>query len=149
MPANQLIFDRAALASGMKGADQQLFKLLVRYADDLLVALIGRSSFPDLVRAALRQSLLNRDTQVQTVARRMGLSTRTLQRQLRAQGSSFRGLLSGVRRELAEQYLRDPALGIDEVAYFLNFSQTSEFHRAFQAWTGTTPRRYRSSVTRA
>jgi len=48
-----------------------------------------------------------------------------------------------MRRELALQYLRQPAMAVCEVAYLLGFSESSAFHRAFKRWTGTTPNEFR------
>jgi AraC-like DNA-binding protein len=45
------------------------------------------------------------------------MSRRTLQRLLRAEGTTFTALVDGVRRELATRYLREPAIAIAEVAF--------------------------------
>ncbi|HXW93951.1 MAG TPA: helix-turn-helix transcriptional regulator [Terriglobales bacterium] len=77
------------------------------------------------------------------VSRAMGIGTRTLQRKLKAYGTSFRDLLTEVRRELAEQHLRDPEMTIAEIADRLGYSHPSEFHRAFRGSNGIAPRQYR------
>jgi len=146
MPANQLIFNRAALASRVKGADQGLCALLVRYADDLLRQAAHHRLLTDRTQVALRRCLRHGDRRVATVAHEMGMSVRTLQRGLRAKGYSYGNLLAKVRRELAEQHLQDSEMAVSEVAYHLGYTQPSEFHRAFRAWTGTTPRQYRRSA---
>ena len=55
------------------------------------------------------------------VARDLGTSPRTLQRQLAASGQSFNVLLDATRRRAAEQYLSDARLSIAEVAYLLGY----------------------------
>jgi len=144
MGTDELILDRATLASQLKDADRELCEILIRYAEHLLTTTSVRRSLISYAQAKLRQSLLSGDPQLRNIAREMGIGTRTLQRKLKAQGTSFRGLISKVRRELAEQYLRDSELGISEVAYLLGYSQPSEFHRAFRVWAGTTPAQYRA-----
>jgi AraC-like DNA-binding protein len=47
------------------------------------------------------------------------------------------------RQALARRYVADPALGLAEVAYLLNFKDLSGFYRAFRRWTGRTPVEYR------
>lgn len=143
MPANQLIFDTAALACLVTNADRDLYDVLIRYAKGMLVGPSPRLSLTDRVRAALGRSLLSGDVRLTTLARSMGMSSRTLQRKVNEQGSSFRGLVGKLRRELAEQYLKDSEMGISEIAYRLGYAQPSEFHRAFRRWKGTTPTRYR------
>jgi AraC-like DNA-binding protein len=147
MPTNQLIFDKAALGFSVNHADHGLCDVLIRYAKDLLANTGPRLSLADRTHMALRRSLLSGDAQLTTVARNIGMGARTLQRQLRAQGTSFRELLGKLRRELAEQYLQDSEMNLSEIAYLLCYAQPSEFHRAFRTWMGTTPKRYRRVVT--
>ena len=65
---------------------------------------------------------------------------KTLTRRLRNEGTTFRGLLDELRLQLAERYLRQPNLSVDEVAFLLGYSERSAFHRAFRRWTGRAPR---------
>lgn len=77
------------------------------------------------------------------VARRLRMGTRTLQRRLEQQGTSFKEVLDRVRADLARAYLLDRALPLGEVAYRVGFSDPSTFSRAFKRWTGRSPRDYR------
>lgn len=83
------------------------------------------------------------------VAERLGVSTRTLQRRLRAEDTSFQDLLDGVRREYAEVFLRDPALPLSEVSYRLGFSEPSALYRAVRRWLGMTATEYRQAMQSA
>jgi AraC-like DNA-binding protein len=143
MPANQLLFEREALASPLGNADHELCKLLVRYANELLPRANRRYSLAERTQMALRRRLLNEKPQLNKVASSMGIGSRTLQRHLKAQGYSFRGLLDNLRQELAQKYLRDQEMDISEIASLLGYAEASEFYRAFRAWTGSTPRQYR------
>ena len=80
---------------------------------------------------------------VDALARKLGMSSRTLQRRLTEEGTTFRRLLNEVRRRLATTYLMTPGVGIAEVAFLLGFSDVPAFHRAFRAWTGQAPGAYR------
>jgi AraC-like DNA-binding protein len=73
------------------------------------------------------------------VARDLGVGIRVLQLKLKQEGTSFRKLLDACQAEMAQDYLRDTALGIKEIAYLLGFSDSRAFHRAFLRWTGRTP----------
>jgi len=141
--ANELILDRATLRSQLKDADRRLCDVLIGYAEHLLTTTSTRESLITRTKSALREYVHNGDPQLTSIAREMGIGTRTLQRKLKDHGTSFRELFTKVRRELAQQYLCDSELSINEIAYLLGYSQPSEFHRAFRAWAGTTPRRYR------
>lgn len=78
------------------------------------------------------------------VARKLGVPTRTLQRRLRAAGTSWTRLLAETRRRTAEELLRDPGLTVEEVAVLLGYADASVFHRAFRRWTGSTPGAWRA-----
>lgn len=82
------------------------------------------------------------------VAAWLGLSERTLHRQLAGEGQSFRGLDELVRRQLAEQLLRDSSLGLESVALQLGYSEAAGFSRAFKRWQGVSPDQWRRQVTR-
>ncbi|HVK77274.1 MAG TPA: helix-turn-helix transcriptional regulator [Kofleriaceae bacterium] len=77
------------------------------------------------------------------VARRLGMSERTLQRRLKDEGTTFAVLVDEVRTDLARMYLADDRLAVYEVAFLLGFSEPSAFNRAFKRWLGTSPREYR------
>lgn len=77
------------------------------------------------------------------VARDLHLSTRTLHRRLREEGTSFRELRESLRRELALDWLGRGKRNVAATAAALGYSEPSAFFRAFQKWTGEAPSRYR------
>ena len=95
------------------------------------------------VRRALSIRLPRGETDIDHVARDLGVSTRTLQRRLFSAGISFQELLDAVRREAAEKCIADGVLSIGEVAYLVGYSEPAAFHRAFRRWTGVTPQAFR------
>ncbi len=124
-------------------ADPQLAALLGRHAEALEARLPERPSFEASVRRALAAVLADGDAGVDSVARRLHVSRRTLQRRLKEEGTTHQQVLDGLRRDLAPQYLADPAVGIHETALLLGFSDQSAFHHAFVRWTGVAPGAYR------
>jgi len=72
------------------------------------------------------------------------LSPRTLRRKLEAQGTSYKGLLDSVRRELSRYYVQRTEESFERVARKLGFSEPSTFYRAFKRWYGTTPALHRT-----
>lgn len=76
---------------------------------------------------------------LETVASTLCMTSRTLRRKLAAEGTSFRDLLDEVRSALAEDYLRDSTMPVDDVAFALGFSDTQSFRRAYRRWTGQSP----------
>jgi len=143
MGANEAIFERSALSTLVRHADPDLCDLLMGNAEVMLAAAPSKLDLTDRIRGAVRRSVSEGEMGLVPVSRAMGIGTRTLQRKLKACGTSFRGLLTEVRRELAEQHLRDPEMSIAEIADRLGYSHPSEFHRAFRGANGIAPRQYR------
>jgi len=53
-------------------------------------------------------------------------------------------LLAEARQQLKRQYLTQPAIEMNEIAYLLGYEDPNSFYRAFQAREGTTPAQWRS-----
>ncbi len=77
------------------------------------------------------------------VAGRMGMSSRTLQRRLSADGLAYQDLVLDARRTLSERLLRRTDYALAEIAFLTGFSDQSTFTRAFRRWHGQTPASYR------
>ena len=80
---------------------------------------------------------------ISEVAKKLGMSGRTLQRRLSEQGHSYQGLVDEARRRLAERLLQQTNYSLAEVAFMTGFAEQSSFTRAFKRWAGQTPRSYR------
>ncbi|MFN5084129.1 MAG: helix-turn-helix domain-containing protein [Novosphingobium sp.] len=76
------------------------------------------------------------DCTISNVSDKLGLSTRTLQRILAAEGHSFRQIVDDVRSDLARKYLAQSTLNIGQVAELLGYSEISAFSRAYRRWHG-------------
>jgi len=99
-----------------------------------------RSGIEILVRGLLWETA---DITAPQVARELGMSRAVLSRRLAARGTNFRALRDEVRRERAIAWLAS-GRSIADVAADLGYSEASAFSRAFKAWTGVAPARYRS-----
>jgi AraC-like DNA-binding protein len=106
------------------------------------VASLEKSSVANQVRQLLLQMLPSGSADQETIASQLYRSSSTLQRQLSAEGTSYRDVLEGTRRSLAQRYLRGGEHSHAQIAYLLGFSDQSNFARAFRRWTGMSPREY-------
>lgn len=82
------------------------------------------------------------------VAKALGLSSRTLQRKLSGDGTTFKQILESVRKKLAMVYISDERLSFSEISFLLGFSEQSSFSRAFKRWTGKSPTQIRQQTSR-
>jgi AraC-like DNA-binding protein len=81
------------------------------------------------------------------VAGQMHITERTLRRRLAAEATDFTTILGHVRKTLAQNYLRKTTLTVAEVADLLGYTETQNFHRAFQRWNSKTPTEYRQQTS--
>jgi AraC-like DNA-binding protein len=141
---NAVEFDAAALSQPLLTADPALSRIIERHAEASLGSVGPASeSTTEKVRRILVKALPESPCSITTVAPRLGLSQRTLQRRLENEGSTFGDVLDRVRRDLGLRYLEDGKLTLAEIAYLLGYSEPSPFHRAFKRWTGSTPQSLR------
>jgi len=107
-------------------------------------------SFVGLVRAQIIKSIEMRDVHIDHIAAELGLSRRTLQRRLFAEGScSFGELLRSIRHKMAKRYLVDSRKQIGEIGEILCYASVSSFCRGFRASAGMTPLAYRRSSSKS
>jgi AraC-like DNA-binding protein len=78
------------------------------------------------------------------VSSRLAVSTRTLQRRLNAENTSFQLLLNRTREQLARHYLKGSTMSGAEISFLLGFEDPNSFFRAFHSWTGETPEQART-----
>ena len=80
------------------------------------------------------------------VARRLGMSQRSLQRGLEAERTTFRAVQESVVWELVEALLSNSTLKLDAVARSAGFGDQAAFSKAFRRWKGCTPAQYRAQL---
>lgn len=138
-PLPRLVLSREALDARLTTADPNLLPILLRHAEELLAQCeSSRSSTVEEVRGVLCKLLRTSDHDVEHVAAKLGTTTRTLQRRLKEERTTFQVVRDELRRELAHAYLRGGA-SIAEVSFLLGFAEASALFRAFKRWTGSTP----------
>jgi AraC-like DNA-binding protein len=104
------------------------------------------STTSERVQAALMELLPTGATAMSDVARSMAVSTRTLQRRLHEEGTSYQAALSATRESLARHYLRDDRMSVGQISFLLGYDTPSSFYRAFHSWTGQTPESARTNA---
>jgi AraC-like DNA-binding protein len=110
--------------------------------DALQAAAIGT---PPLLRD-LEVFLLARLAEIDAprAAAGLGLSSRTLQRRLKALGTSFQEVLDRVRVETAMRHMEREGASIKEVAHVVGCRSVSRFTELFRQRMGLTPSEWRA-----
>ena len=143
---DEVLFPSQIGALPVVGADLHLNKMLLNYADEALSHRAARrASVRTRVEDQIAQLLPHGKANAEQVARRLGMSRRTLARALSSEGLGYLGVLEAFRIAHARRYLEDAELPISQIAWLLGYSEVSSFTHAFVRWTGLTPKAYRSS----
>ena len=126
------------------GMDRSHLAMLEAGLGDVDVMQVTSGSAVHQVRTTLMQILPSGRSDAGSVASRLKTTKRSLQRHLQREGTSYGAVLETMRREMALNYLKDGDLRVEEVSLLLGFRDPNSFYRAFQGWTGTTPRAARA-----
>lgn len=143
-----LLFDRAHLDRPVVARAGDL----PRFFGELLPLTLGVRREP-LGIAALTAGLIRDDkrgphyraSDLEGVAARLGLGASSLRRRLAQEGISFRALKEQVYNELAQAWLGERGIAIEEIANRLGFSDGFAFRRFFHRLNGCAPSAFRTS----
>ncbi|MEZ5775573.1 MAG: AraC family transcriptional regulator [Hyphomicrobiaceae bacterium] len=145
-PTNALVFRSELMARPMPARDPRLMATMRSCLEQLSRRHDAPASLGQRVRTAIRALLASGYPQLEDVAARLRLSPGTIQRELAAEGHSYRELVEETRRDLAFAYMRQRQLPLSEIAFLLGYSELSAFSRAVRRWTGESPRTVRTRL---
>lgn len=140
---NVLLFGAAAFDAPLEFANPELARQNDEVAARYL-ARFGKLLIRERLRAVLIEQLPRGEPSQDKAADALHLSSRSLQRRLADEGTSYKDVLDELRRELAMSYLLEARQSISDITYLLGFSDTSSFTHAFRRWTGVAPSRWRA-----
>jgi len=142
----EFIISRATWAQPVRTADPGLVTVLEQQATQLMAQLPTAGTLVQDVRSELQTSMAGGDQRIDHIARRLGMSGRTLQRHLADDGLTYASIVDEVRLEATKIALANLSMSLSHVAYFVGFEEQSSFSRAFKRWTGTSPKDYRDAL---
>jgi AraC-like DNA-binding protein len=144
---DEVVYPRFADTIASVNADPYLNSLLVRYCEEALSnRRVHSGAWRVKVENAIAPLLPHGQAKMEEIAKRLGVSRRSLTRLLASEGCTFGGILDALRLDLAKSYLREQNLRTSEVAWLLGFAEVSAFSHACRRWTGKTPKQLQSAV---
>jgi AraC-like DNA-binding protein len=147
-PFNEVVLSPAMWQLPLRRRDPVLRQMLEKHADAILEQLPAQTGIASAVQRSLVARVAGGDVRMNSVARELGTSARTLQRRLAEEGVTYQALVDDARKKAASRYLYNSTLAIGEVAYLVGFSEPAPFYRAFRRWFGVTPEQFRSRSVR-
>ncbi len=141
-PHSQVRVDARVLDTAMPLQDAETSAICQQQCQLLLARMSKSSGFIDRVRQLIvaRPGVF---PDIDQVAGKLHMTSRTLRRRLAGESSSYQQILADVRYELAREYLATSQLPVEEIAAMLGYSSPGNFTHAFKRWYGSSPRQYR------
>ncbi len=140
-----LVFSHPRLALALITADAVMAVFHDRHAEER-TAHLGSSPFIMQTKRFITQMLPEGEPSSQLIEQMLNINERTLQRRLLEEGASFSGILNDIRRNLAEMYLANRNITLQETAGLLGFSEQSSFNRAARRWFDRSPSEMRKKL---
>ena len=143
--ADRITLPKSIVDEKLPSANPQLAQL----SDQVMIQTLGRLSKERIVprvKSVIIDLLPSGNVSDEQVAAELNMSTRALQRKLNRKETTFKQLLTEIRQELADKYIRNNQLSLTEISFMLGFSEVSSFSRAFKRWNGESPSEYRDAV---
>lgn len=144
-PRNTITFDAADMDKPFISHNEAMWSYFEPELKRRLSELEVDDTMAARVRSALVEMLPAGEGSADDVAKRLGVSRRTMQRRLGEEGTSFQKQLNHTRELLAKHYLSTTVMTTDQIAYMLGYLELNSFLRAFTAWTGESPTRWRET----
>jgi AraC-like DNA-binding protein len=146
MPFTGILFPADTLKKTLLESDVGLNVLHKAHADQLLALHLNTSWKVKVIQIIVTAGhfSLNREQ----VAKKLNISTRTLQRRLQEEGTSFLDVIDDQRRQKALIWICNSHKSLKEVALDLGFSESSTFYRACHRWFDKTPNSMRNGDQR-
>ncbi len=141
-PFNEIVISTDLLNTTISDTSKESAELCIQQCELLISQLSRQSSLVDDVR----HTILSRPgyfPDIETVAGKMHMSSRTLRRHLSGQNTNYQDLLNEIRYGLARDYLVSTNFRLDQIAELLGYSEPGNFTHAFKRWAGVPPKTYR------
>lgn len=140
-----ITFTNAALEEPFVSHSEAMWSYFEPELNKRLADLEVDDSVSARVRSALTELLPAGVSGVESVAEKLGMSHRTLQRKLSEEGTTFQKQLNSTREVLALHYIKNTDMTTNDIAYLLGYAELNSFLRAFSIWTGKTITEYKKT----
>lgn len=141
--SNSLVFNTTQLHVPVVSYDESLLGMFCELVKQRFAKMKASSSVADQVRKEIMTTFMGQLPGIESMAARLNMTVRSLQRKLEEEGQSYREICSELGKEFALSLLKNREIKVSEVAVALGYADVRAFQRAFKSWTGQTPKAYR------
>jgi len=141
----KFVFSSSILDDPLPQSDPESSRHFQQQCQVLIAKLSSQGHFVDDVRMLIlaRPGFF---PDIDYVAEKLDISTRTLRRRLKEEGSNYRALLDEIRFGMAREYLGKTNLSMEEICGLLGYSESGNFSHAFRRWSGQSPSEWRQAA---
>jgi AraC-like DNA-binding protein len=143
--ADEIAFPSTIQSMPLASADPFLHAMLIEQCEQMHVERLRPAALRASVENEIAPLLPHGKAEASEIARKLGMSQRSLARHLATEGLSFTVILDEMKFDLAKHYLMEADLPITTIAWLLGYQEASAFTHAFKRWTGKTPKQARMS----
>lgn len=141
---NKIVFYNGDLSLPIVLSDPELLSMLELYAQKML-SKVSTDSLSERIISCLSEMIIQgKGCSIVDTAKKMGVGTRTLQKQLKLEDTTYRKLLEQVKKSIAIKSLENSESTLTDIAFLLGFSEQSAFNHAFRNWISISPGKYRN-----
>ncbi|MCK0439428.1 AraC family transcriptional regulator [Gordonia alkaliphila] len=139
---SSMVFPRALMERRLREGDPLAHDLALRF----MAGADRETAFIDATADMIKRSMPVGRADVPQIAELLMVHPRSLQRRLRAAGTSFEEVFDQVRRDTADGLLANPDVPMSTVSRHLGYSEQSSLTRSSRRWFGVTPGQRRRAL---
>jgi AraC-like DNA-binding protein len=139
-PQNRLFFRLEDVYKPVIAYNKQLSALFEELVKQEILKMKQLQNTTQKVKNLLLSKYQHFIPQISDIAGELNLSERTLQRELKSEGTSFWEISEEWRKILAISLMKNRKITVNEIAYTLGYQEPNVFRRAFKRWTGKSPK---------
>jgi AraC-like DNA-binding protein len=143
-PSNSIVFPVEELACKHYAVPTKDQSLNTAWLKDTRRKVTNRTL--EAVMAAIENNMAHHKFDIGSLAKTLGMSTRSLQRELNAQGLTYRTILEQTRMQEAHRLLAHGSNNLTHIAVKLGYSDLAHFSRAFKRRFDIPPSAYAELV---
>lgn len=140
---NALHFDAAILDRRIERSDEAYHSIITRYFDDTRQEVAG--GITEITAREIARQMEFGNCTLDSLAARLRIEPRSLQRRLKREGTTFSILMDDWRKGRAVSLVLQTRMPLSQISLALGFADQSVFTRAFQRWYGQPPLAVRQS----
>ena len=134
------------LRAALKDNSHWGLDLLIPEYLGLIEALKTQDNFSSRIKKAMLRMAKPQLPGLETVAYAFNQTTRTLQRRLEEEETSFRAIAEELKRRICDLLIRHNRYAVADIAFLLGYSDAAAFTHSFKRWYGQPPNKIRAKL---